>query len=213
MDRRKRARTAVAAGGQAPAAKKVAVRPTEDEEHAAERIIALCREVALEPPLVVPRTRPEARVVACGLALYFGEKFASEAKAKEAFGVGASTEVRKLWVADKLVRLFEAKPAAREAAAAYFAPNEITHEDDAMWNDAALLDAEATAACEPEPQPRTALDVLAATSSSEVRTSDDGDADAAYERGLIDGKKAMTERLEKCKAAGEERERALQEPS
>ena len=146
MDRRKRARTAVAAGGQAPAAKNVAHRPTIDEQHAAERIIALCREVALEPPLVVPRTRPEARVVACGLALYFGEKFASEAKAKEAFGVGASTEVRKLWVADKLVRLFEAKPAAREAAAAYFAPNEITHEDDAMWNDAALLDAEATAA-------------------------------------------------------------------
>ena len=73
-----------------------------------------------------------------------------------------------------------------------------------MWNDA-----EATAACEPKPQPCTALDVLAATSSSEVMTSDDRDADAEYERGLSDGKKAMTEKLEKYKAAGEERERAL----
>ena len=118
MQRSKRVKTANAAAGQAPAAKKAAARPTEDEAHAAERILTLCKEVVLEPPLVAPRTRPETKVIACALALYFGETFASEAKAKEAFGVGLSTDVRKLWVADKLVRLFEAKPAAREAAAA-----------------------------------------------------------------------------------------------
>ena len=185
MDRRKRARTAVAAGGQAPAAKKVAVRPTEDEEHAAERIIALCREVALEPPLLAPKTRADPRVVACGLALYFGEKFPSEAKAKEAFGLGASTEVRRLWAQDKLVRLFEQRPAARKAAAVYFSPIQTTHADDGIWNDDEQ---------EQEASPSTALVLATSTTAEPVVpvSSAQHDADAyarGYEAGHADSKR------------------------
>ena len=165
MERRKRARTTAGAVAPAPAAAKTAVRPTEDEERAARRIYDLCKEVRLEPPLMAPSARSDTRVIACGLSMYFGEKFDSEAKAKEAFGVGPSTNVRKLWVEDKLVRLFEHRPAAREAAAIYFLPaTQATHDDDALWNEP---EAPACAPLAPPPQPQcTALEVLATTSSA-----------------------------------------------
>ena len=92
---------------------KAAHRPTDDEQHAARRVLDICKEVKLEPPLIAPSTRPDTKVVACALALYFGQKFESEAKAKEAFGLGASTDVRRRWVEDKLPRLFEHRPAAK----------------------------------------------------------------------------------------------------
>ena len=200
--------TAVAAGGHAPAAKKVAGRPTEDEEHAAKRIIALCREVALEPPLLAPKTRADPRVVACGLALYFGEKFASEAKAKEAFGLGASTEVRRLWAQDKLVRLFEQRPAARKAAAVYFPPIQTTHADDCIWNDDEQ---------EQEASPSTALVPAASTSDAEPAvpvSSAQHDADA-YARGYEAGLAAKRVELMQAKFAvldeAKKREDALED--
>ena len=133
MEQRKRAKTAAAAVAQAPAATKKAGRPTDDEERAARRILDICKEVKLKPPLVAPSTRPDTRVIACALAIYFGEKFDSEAKAKEAFGVGPSTSVRQRWVEDKLVRLFEHRPAAKQAAAFYFTPTPTpTQENDSF---------------------------------------------------------------------------------
>ena len=99
----KRARTAGAVIARASDAGKKPLRPTDEEERCAARILKLCKDAKLEPPLVAPSARPEARVIALGLAMYFGEEFASSAKAKMDFGVGPSTDVRKLWAEDKLL--------------------------------------------------------------------------------------------------------------
>ena len=185
MEQRKRARTTAAAVAQAPAAAKAADRPSDVEQRAAQRVLNICKEVKLEPPLVAPSTRPDTKVIALALALYFGEKFESEAKAKEAFGVGASTNVRKLWVEDKLVRLFEHRPAAKQAAAIYFYPTPTTaNDDDILWNEAPAPATASHASTEP---PCTALEVLPTTSSaSEVMATEASDDE--YERGFRDGK-------------------------
>ena len=49
-------------------------------------------------------------MVACALALFFREPFVSEAKAKDAFKVGPSTDVRGRWVKSKLVALEKVNP-------------------------------------------------------------------------------------------------------
>jgi len=42
-----------------------------EEERVAARILALCKEAKLEPPLVAPSSRPETKVVALALAMFF----------------------------------------------------------------------------------------------------------------------------------------------
>ena len=182
---------AAAAVAQPPAAAKAAHRPTDDEQHAARRVLDICKEVKLEPPLIAPSTRPDTKVVACALALYFGQKFESEAKAKEAFGLGASTDVRRRWVEDKLPRLFEHRPAAKQAAAVYFPPTPTTtHEDDCLWNATA-------SASQPPPPPSTALAVAATVASVESEGLMIAEArDGWYELGMKHGKQAIAQELQ-----------------
>ena len=120
MRPQKRARTATLAELLLPDAAKAASRPTATEDAAARAIIDMMEEAKLEPPLVAPTSRPEPKVIACALALYFGEKFKSGNKAQEAFGVSAKTDVRNRWVARKLPLFFEARPEAREQAVLVF---------------------------------------------------------------------------------------------
>ena len=81
-----------------------ASRPTEAERAAAVAVIKAMRETII-PILSGDGGREDPKVVACALALYFEEKFASDRAAKIAFGIGPSTDVRKKWVEDKLWRL------------------------------------------------------------------------------------------------------------
>ena len=120
MRPQKRARMATLAELLLPDAAKAASRPTATEDAAARAIIDMMEEAKLEPPLVAPTSRPEPKVIACALALYFGEKFKSGNKAQEAFGVSAKTDVRNRWVARKLPLFFEARPEAREQAVLVF---------------------------------------------------------------------------------------------
>ena len=73
----KRARTATLAELLLPDAAQVVHRPTAAEQEAARSIINMMEETKLEPPLLAAASRPEVKVIACALALYFGEKFQS----------------------------------------------------------------------------------------------------------------------------------------
>ena len=73
-------------------------RPTDAERAAAEKIIYAMRDTKVTPPILEKKARAEAKVVACALALYFKQPFASDKAAKDAFDVGRSTDVRGCWV-------------------------------------------------------------------------------------------------------------------
>jgi hypothetical protein len=92
-------------------------RPTEVERAAAEAVIAAMREQGI---LGLDGGRENTNVVACSLALYFDEKFESDKEAKRRFGVGGSTNVRGLWVNDKLRKLYARNRVAVEMAGAVF---------------------------------------------------------------------------------------------
>ena len=98
-------------------------RPTDAERAEAEKIISAMRDIKVSPPILEKKARTEPKVVACALALYFGQTFASEKAAKDAFGIGKSTDVRACWVETKLRRLKCYAPAALEAAASIFKPD------------------------------------------------------------------------------------------
>jgi hypothetical protein len=86
------------------------VRPTPTEELAAREIIARMRMRQVSPPLIAVTSMPDIAVVACAIALFSGEYFKSDKQAKAAFGVGPSTNVRGLWIEDKLAKLLELQP-------------------------------------------------------------------------------------------------------
>ena len=117
--------TPVLTKGSSAAGRVEGVRPTVDERAAAEHVIAAIATTdkgGLKPPLLDQRAAaPKPHVVALALALYFGQEFASEAKAKLAFGVGKGTDVGKgtAWQRT-LARLFEHCPASEAKAAACF---------------------------------------------------------------------------------------------
>ena len=98
-----------------------AIRPTDAERAAAADIIKVLREAAVVPPLLKPNAAADPAVVACALALYFRQQFSSDRAAKEAFGLGRSTDVRGRWVEEKLRRLKRIAPAALDEVAAVFA--------------------------------------------------------------------------------------------
>lgn len=191
MAPRKRARSTAVVEADTSATGDAPPRPTADEEAAARRVLQLCKEVKLQPPLVAPTSRPDVKVVACALALYFGEKFESGNRAKAAFGVGRSTDVDALWVKGKLPRLFEAKPGARDAASVYFSGGADNDDEvDALpW-----IDSDAPVA----PQLSNAL-LLAARSDAHAPPNSqvvDDHTRSEFERGY---------------AAGRQREREVQE--
>ena len=103
------------------------VRPTFAERAAAEQVVAAIAAAdkgGLDPPLIDQRAAaPKAHIVALALAIYFGQEFKSEAKAKLAFGVGKGTDVGQGTAWQRiLARLFEHSPSAKAAAAACFSP-------------------------------------------------------------------------------------------
>ena len=96
-------------------------RPTMAERAAAAEIITVIRESPIKNEFIGERARNlKEEVVALGLALYFGETFASEAQAKRDFNVGSSTEVKRDWALGKLPLLFKHHPRAKAAAANVF---------------------------------------------------------------------------------------------
>ena len=103
------------------------VRPSAAERVAAECVIAaiaVADKSGLKPPLMDQRAaKPKPHIVALALAIYFGQQFESEAKAKIAFNVGKGTDVGKgtAWQ-HTLDRLFEHDAGAKAAAAARFMP-------------------------------------------------------------------------------------------
>ena len=107
------------------------VRPSAAERVAAECVIAaiaVADKSGLKPPLMDQRAaKPKPHIVALALAIYFGQQFESEAKAKIAFNVGKGTDVGKgtAWQRT-LHRLFEHEPVAKSAAAACFLPAPAT---------------------------------------------------------------------------------------
>ena len=99
----------------------MASRPTDAERAAAAAIITALRQADVAPPLLKPNAAADPAVVACALALYFRQQFSSDRAAKEAFGLGRSTDVRGRWVEEKLRRLKRIAPAALDEVAAVFA--------------------------------------------------------------------------------------------
>ena len=101
-------------------------RPTAPEAAAAAACIAAMQaadKAGLQPPLLGPKAdAPKPSVVACALALYFGQTFGSDRKAKLEFGIGHSTNVKENWVEGKLPRLFQHSPEAATAAQSCFKP-------------------------------------------------------------------------------------------
>jgi len=95
-------------------------RPTVVEREAADLVIAAMRAVDKSPPILATNAGADNAVVACALALFFGQEFASDRVAKGSFGVNESSDVRGRWVNDKLVRLRKYDPAALNAAASVF---------------------------------------------------------------------------------------------
>ena len=53
---------------------------------------------ARNPPILATRASAQPKVVACAIAMSRGERFESEARALQIFGVAPDTKVRKLWV-------------------------------------------------------------------------------------------------------------------
>ena len=119
--------TPAAVNGSAAVGKVEGIRPTAHEREAAEQVIAAIASTdkgGFEPPLMDQRAAaPKPHVAALALAFYFEQEFASEAKAKLAFGVGKGTDVGKGTAWQRmLARLFAHSPATEAAAAACFRP-------------------------------------------------------------------------------------------
>ena len=119
--------TPAAMNGAAAGGKVQGVRPTFAERAAAEQVVAAIAAAdkgGLDPQLIDQRAAaPKAHIVALALAIYFGQEFKSEAKAKLAFGVGKGTDVGQGTAWQRiLARLFEHSPRAKAAAAACFCP-------------------------------------------------------------------------------------------
>lgn len=95
-------------------------RPTAAEAAAADKIITALRQVNVVPPLLAPQAGAETAVVACALALHFGEAFDSDRDAKQSFGLHPSSDVRGRWVNGKLCELLKYDPEALREAAATF---------------------------------------------------------------------------------------------
>ena len=116
-----------AVNGAAAVGKVEGIRPTVAEQAAAVRVIAAIAAAdkeGLEPPLMDQRAAaPKPHIVALALAIYYEQEFASEAKAKLAFGVGKGTDVGKgtAWQCT-LARLFAHSPDTEAAAAICFRP-------------------------------------------------------------------------------------------
>ena len=92
-------------------------RPTSAERAAAEAVVVSMREVVVEPPILTKNAPADPSVVACALALHFGEIFSSDRVAKEQFGIAGSTDIRGRWIKGKLAKLLECNPAAVSAIA------------------------------------------------------------------------------------------------
>ena len=95
-------------------------RPTAAEAAAANKIITALRHVKVVPPLLAPKAGAETAVVACALALHFGEDFESDRDAKQSFGLHPSSDVRGRWVNGKLRELLKHDPVALREVAATF---------------------------------------------------------------------------------------------
>ena len=71
-------------------------------------MIAMMKASCHDPPILAKRAPAKPNVVACAIAMSRGEKFGSDAKALELFGVAPDTKVRVLWVEGKLAELYPA---------------------------------------------------------------------------------------------------------
>ena len=98
-------------------------RPSQAERAAANAIIVALQKVETNPPLLRKGASVEVETVACALAIHFGQNFRSDVKAKKAFEVGPTTNVRGLWVDGKLTKLAELNPAALETVRTVFQPS------------------------------------------------------------------------------------------
>ena len=126
-------------------------RPTGKEQAAALSIIEACQTANVTPPILTKNSRTNTSVVALALAIRFGESFDSDRAAKTSFGLAESTNVRKLWVEDKLAQLQQANPEALAAVSSSFGPAVPSAPDDVQPAEAAADAAEETPPVEPPP--------------------------------------------------------------
>ena len=87
-------------------------RPTANEKVAALSVIEKMRAVEVDPKILKKNAPADPSVVACALAIHFGQPFGTDQDAKDAFGVARTTDVRARWVTGKLARLIEFEPNA-----------------------------------------------------------------------------------------------------
>ena len=95
-------------------------RPTASEAEAAELVIAKMRTAEVSPPILTANAPADSAVVACALAIHFGQKFDSDRDAKVQFGVAVTTDVRSRWVNGKIGQLIKAAPRALDDIAYVF---------------------------------------------------------------------------------------------
>ena len=100
----------------------VADRPTDAERAAARSVIEAMRRAAVEPKILKNNAPADPVVVACALAIHFGQKFDSDSAAKEQFDIPRTTNVKVRWVDGKLAQLAAADPDALAAVASTFTP-------------------------------------------------------------------------------------------
>jgi len=81
------------------------------ETQAALLVIDRLKEADVTPPILKKNAPADPAVVACALALHFGQQFDHTLQAKEIFGVAPSTDVRGRWVQGKLAKLLEVQKA------------------------------------------------------------------------------------------------------
>ena len=100
----------------------VADHPTDAERAAAQSVIEAMRRAAVEPKILKNNAPADPVVVACALAIHFGQKFDSDSAAKEQFDIPRTTNVKVRWVDGKLAQLAAADPDALAAVATTFSP-------------------------------------------------------------------------------------------
>ena len=123
-------------------------RPNEADRAAARVIIKQIEESPFKTELIGARAkRCNEQVVALAFAMHMGDEFESDRSAKDLFGVGRSTEVRRDWADGKLKALFEHHPLAEAAAI----EAGCSARDAALAGDTVAVPA---APEEPEPKPR-----------------------------------------------------------
>ena len=96
-------------------------RPTAAEREAAQHVIARMRAADVTPRILKGNASADAKVVACALAMHFGQQLGTDQDAKDTFGVARPTDVRARWVKGKLAQLLEVEPDALSEAATIFA--------------------------------------------------------------------------------------------